>query len=95
MLTGIEFNRFRLANTEFVSAMVSEGSTASCFVVNKPAALLASYHKLRDRLRFGRIVQLTDHDAGGAALTSLVAAPEKLVSIAPSASRPTASTPSI
>ena len=90
VLTAVGFHRFRLANTEFTSAITPDDSTASHFYVRKPPALLGAYHRLRDKLHFARVLQLTGHDSGGAALTCLIGAPSKLVSVSTSENEPTA-----
>lgn len=81
MLTPIGINRFRLANTEFICAMKLEPSTPSVLYVTKSADVLAEYHLLRDTLHFASVLQLTGFDSANVALTCLVGAPRRVVSV--------------
>ena len=79
MLTRVWRERFRLANTEFLPSLSSDGSSARLFRIHKPAEAIEDFPRLRPLLRFRNILQLTGEDVGTAALTTLVAAPAKLV----------------
>jgi hypothetical protein len=79
VLTRVWRERFRLANTEFLPSLSSDGSSARLFRIHKPAEAIEDFPRLRPLLRFRNILQLTGEDVGTAALTTLVAAPAKLV----------------
>ena len=81
MLTRVGVHRFRLANTEFEAAYTAKDSTASRFRINKPVEAIAGFPRLRELLRFKNVLQLAGEDTGSVALTALVGAPAKLVSV--------------
>ena len=81
VLTPSGIYRFRLANTAFVPSFTGEGSTASEFRIHKSAEAIQMFPRLRDLLRFRNVVQVTGDDMGSVALTSLVAAPAKIVAV--------------
>jgi hypothetical protein len=58
--------------------------------VGKPLWLLSSYGSMRDTLHFANVLQITSGESGGSALTHLVGAPTKLVSVTTTDEYPTA-----
>jgi hypothetical protein len=90
VLTPVGYNRFRLANTEFVSAMKAEGSTPSSFLVHLGPGVIEGFGGLRAKLHFHRVLQVTRDESAVAALTLLVGAPSKLVAVSSASDEPVA-----
>lgn len=82
MLTRSGYERFRLANTEFVPAITVEHSTPDAFQLQMSAEAIETFPALRPVLEFRNVVQLTGPDVGSAALTCLVGAPSSLTALA-------------
>lgn len=82
MLVRSGYERFRLANTEFVPAITVDRATADTFQVQMSAEALEVFPALWPILRFRNVVQLTGADIGSAALTCLVGAPASMVALA-------------
>jgi hypothetical protein len=82
MLTPSGYERFRLANTEFVPAITVERSTPEAFQLQMSAEAIERFPALRPVLKFRNVVQLTGPDIGSAALTCLVGAPSLMIALA-------------
>jgi hypothetical protein len=90
MFTLVGPERLRLANTEFVPSLDVEDSSPSLFRVHTSAEGIQAFPRLRARLRFARVLQITGEDLGSAALTMLVGAPAQLVVVSSSDASPDA-----
>jgi hypothetical protein len=82
MLTPSGYERFRVANTEFVPAITVEHSTPAAFQLQMSAEAIEGFPTLRPVFKFRNVAQLTGPDIGSAALTCLVGAPSSMIALA-------------